>query len=122
MTFDKRHKNTLLSIFIFLALCTVLYLIAWDSDFVAVGIFYITEIIIILAGVISIALYLLKVKIDKSNFLYNYIGTVNIIIGLFILIKASIKETNINILMTLNFIIGLFILIDIFRKTTILKT
>ena len=79
-----------------------------------------TLVFALLSGAICLLLRVLRVIRDNTNFLYNYIGTLNICLGLFLLIVSLIDTHSVTrqtiIIMLTNLVIGFFILIDIYLK------
>jgi uncharacterized membrane protein HdeD (DUF308 family) len=111
VTIDQRHKNSIYSIILFVVLCLIVLAINWDTDFAAAGIIFITTGVGIAVGLIFIILKLFKVTVSKTNFIYNYFGILNLILGLLTCFIPGI------ILLTLTqLFIGLFILYDIFKR------
>ena len=114
MKLDQRHRNSIYSIILFVVLCLIVLAINWDSDFAGAGLFFITDIVGIAVGLIFIILKLFKVTVSKTNFIYNYFGVLNLILGLLTCFTPGI------ILLPLaQLFIGLFILHDIFKRQRI---
>lgn len=111
MSLDKRHRNSIYSIILFIGLCSIVCAIKWDTDFAAAGIFFITEAVGLVAGLIFIILKLCKVTVSKTNFIYNYFGILNLILGLL--------TFSIILLALTHLFIGIFILRDIFKRQDI---
>ena len=118
MTFDRIHRNTLFSILLFLFFCAILLSINWDTDFAGAGLLFITDFVALLIGLFFVVIKLFKVSIRKTNFIYNYAGTLNIILGCINLIfLISIGLSKLVLFWTLTHLIcGIFILHDIFKK------
>ena len=123
MAIDKRHKNTILSFVIIGLLSGLVHLILKTADDFAAGIIYFTTLAIgLVLGIILLILRLFKVIKNRSNFLYNYIGTLNVCLGVLLLIATILNDDKqdepikLFIIMALNFIIGFSILVDIYLK------
>lgn len=117
MKYDKRHRNTLISILIFISLCGLTFMIPWNSMFAGGGILIATIIVGLIAGGFLILMRLFGIKIAKTNLLYNYLGTLNLLLGLFLLIVGILNRRFVfPLLMILNVFIGGMIFFDIFRS------
>jgi len=119
MTFDKRHKNILFSILLFVSLCLLLFKINWDTDFAVAGLTFATDTVAIVVGLFFILLKLLKVTVSRTNFIYSYFGVLNSILGflsLSIMIFYKSFTVGLILLILTQIFIGLFILKDIFRR------
>ena len=111
MAFDERHRNSIYSMILFVVLCLIVSAINWDSDFAGAGLIIITVAVGIAVGLFFIVLKLFQVTVSKTNFIYNYFGVLNIILGLVTCFIPAI------ILLSLaQLLIGLFILHDIFKR------
>lgn len=118
MTFDRRHRNTLFSILIFLFFCGILLSINWDTDFASAGLLFITDFVGLLVGLFFVIIKLSKVSIRKTNFIYNYAGTLNVILGctnLIFLISTGLSKLILFWTLT-HLLCGVFIFYDIFKK------
>lgn len=93
-------------------------LIPWESDFGAAGLVFITEIIGTVIGILFIVLRKFKINIRKTNFIYNYFGILNIVLGLLMIYILGVKSLWYfgYLLILINFVVGGFILFDIFSK------
>ena len=111
MTFDQRHRNTIYSIILFVVLCLIVLAINWDSDFAGAGLAFMTCGVGIGVGLIFMILKLFKVTISKTNFIYNYFGVLNSILGLLTFFFTLLGLAQL--------FIGLFILYDIFKRERI---
>ncbi len=118
LPFDRRHLNSFLSVLLFISLCYVVMLIPWESDFGAAGLVFITEIIGTVIGILYIVLRKFKINIRKTNFIYNYFGILNIVLGLLMIYILGVKSLWYfgYLLILINFVVGGFILFDIFSK------
>lgn len=119
MTFDKKHKNVILSILLFVFLSLFVTNIQWNSDFVGAGLSILTETIAIGIGLLFIVLRIFKVIIRKTNFLYSYFGVLNLLLGLTtfgIIIYHKKFAIGFLTLLLIQLLIALFILLDIFKK------
>ena len=118
MKLDKRHRNVLNSIFLFLGLSGVTFIIPWDSDFAGAGILFATQIVAIFTAGIFVVMRLSKASISKTNFLYNYVGVLNLILSGLFCIGMIVGKTQISAVLFLfvHLSLGAFIVIDIFKK------
>ena len=124
MTLDKRIRNTIYSVLIFASLSGLVFIIPWDSDFAGLGIFLITELVGLFMAGLLILLRVMNAGVKKTGLLYNYFGTLNLLLGLILLI-SSLKTAGWGrpVLTSLNLIVGIGIIVDIYRpvKTSKLK-
>ena len=118
MTFDKRHQNSLISLLIFTCLSGLMSMIKWDTNLAGFGILILTEFIALIAGGISITLRLFKVKISRTSLVFNYIGILNLILGLTFLIIGlkNNKLLDSDVIFVFNMLIGIYIITDIFKS------
>jgi len=119
MTFDKRHKNIILSLLLFTVLCLLVFNIQWDTDFAGAGLTFATDIVAIGIGLLFILLKIFRVTISKTNFIYTYFGVLNLILGLLtfgIIIFYKSFTIGIISLPLIQLLIALFILTDIFKR------
>ena len=107
MALDKRHKNSIYSIILFIVLCLIVSVINWDSDFAGAGLILITAVVGLVVGLIFVILKLCKVAVSKTNFIYNYFGILNLILALLTFFIIFLALTHL--------FIGIFILRDIFK-------
>lgn len=82
MTFDKRHNNIIFSVIVFISISLILVKANWDIDFAAAGLMFATDIVAIGVGLLFILLKILKIKVNKTNFLYSYFGVLNLLLGI----------------------------------------
>ena len=118
MTFDKRHQNSLISLLIFTCLSGLMSMIKWDTNLAGFGILILTEFIALIAGGTSITLRLFKVKISRTSLVFNYIGILNLILGLTFLIIGlkNNKLLDSDVIFVFNMLIGIYIITDIFKS------
>ena len=118
MKLDSRHRNLFFSVLLFVLLIGAVFLISWDSDFAAAGIFFITDLIALVLGITFIFLKVAKMTIQKTSFIYCYFGVLNSIIAIFYLTRLIMDVFSVGVLLLtlVHFFIGLYILLDIFRK------
>ena len=118
MTFNKRHQNSLISLLIFTCLIGLMSMIKWDTNLAGFGILILTEFIALIAGGISITLRLFKVKISRTSLVFNYIGILNLILGLTFLIIGlkNNKLLDSDVIFVFNMLIGIYIITDIFKS------
>ncbi len=115
MTIDKRYKNLIKSILIFITLASLLIFIPWDSDFAGLGILLLSEIVGIFVGVVLFSLSTLKILQNKESLVYNYFGMFNLIVGVILLIIGVLNMNfALPIMMTINILLGILIIWDIF--------
>ena len=93
-------------------------MIKWDTNLAGFGILILTEFIALIAGGISITLRLFKVKISRTSLVFNYIGILNLILGLTFLIIGlkNNKLLDSDVIFVFNMLIGIYIITDIFKS------
>jgi hypothetical protein len=124
MTLDKRYTSTLWSLLVIAIWTGFVFLIAYPSqnapidDFGVVIYCILTLFFGLATGAFVLIIRFLKFRKGISNFYYNFVGTLNVCLGILCLTLASLNEMDRPwvILFAISFIIGLFILIDIYAK------
>jgi len=124
MTLDKRHSNTLLSLVILIIWTGLVFLIAYPSrnaptnDFGVIIYCILTLFVGLATGIVALIFRFLKSIKDKSNFFYNFIGTLNICLGIVGLALAALNQLDKPwvILFAFSLFIGIFIMSDIYIK------
>ena len=124
MKLDKRHTNTLWSLLIITGWTGLVFLFAYPShnaptdDFGVIIYCILTLFFGLLTSAIVLFIRFLKPIKDKSNFSYNFAGTLNTCLGILGLTLALLNEMDRPwiVLFVISFIIGIFILLDIYIK------
>jgi len=119
ITIDIRYKNTIYSLIVIAFLSFMTYAInKRGDDFNANIIILLTEIVGLTMTGLLVILRLFKYIRHKTNFLYNYFGTLNIWIAIFFLI-SGIVDTRFTlksvIMLLIHCILGTIIMFDIYK-------
>lgn len=127
MVLDRRHTNALLSILLIALWTVIVLLIAYPSHNAPTDTFGLVIYCIITlffglgAGVAVLLARLLKLMKNPDSFFYNFVGTLNVclgVLGLVLTIQGDL-DTNWIYLFAISFLIGLGISADIYLSKDI---
>jgi len=116
MALDKRYRNSILSILLFGVLFVIADFIFVD-DFAGIGLMFLTELVALFVGALYIVFGRVKFIDTKTDFIYNYLGTLNLILGGLSLVFALINGgSSLLLVIALNLFIGIFIYWEIYKS------